>query len=224
MRFRKSIKIAPGLKLNLSKSGISSTFGGKGLSVNIGGKGAYLNTGIPGTGISNRTKIIGGEIKDKSGDSDIEKAEWIDTDKLIKSLNETANEFEAIRENTNDFEYKEFKNKIKLAKGKVSFASNLSYLELYQIIPKDDTIIMATQYCGKFSMGAIVLTKYLFYATCKQDDQLIVLPLDEIKAVSPMGGFFKTNILIKTDKDDYTIKSVVRLKETIDILTKIIQK
>jgi hypothetical protein len=59
MRFRKSIKIAPGLKINLSKSGISSTIGGKGLSVNIGTRGAYLNTGIPGTGISNRTKLDG---------------------------------------------------------------------------------------------------------------------------------------------------------------------
>jgi hypothetical protein len=60
MRFHKSIKIAPGVKLNFSKSGISSTVGGKGLSVNVGGKGAYLNTGIPGTGISNRTKLDGG--------------------------------------------------------------------------------------------------------------------------------------------------------------------
>jgi hypothetical protein len=59
MRFRKSIKIAPGLKINFSKSGISSTIGGKGLSVNIGSRGTYLNTGIPGTGISNRTKLDG---------------------------------------------------------------------------------------------------------------------------------------------------------------------
>jgi hypothetical protein len=59
MRFRKSIKIAPGLKINLSKSGVSTTVGGKGLSANIGGQGAYLNTGIPGTGVSNRVKISG---------------------------------------------------------------------------------------------------------------------------------------------------------------------
>jgi hypothetical protein len=65
MRFRKSVKIAPGIKLNFSKSGISSTFGGKGLSVNTGSRGTYLNTGIPGTGISNRTKI-GGHTVDKA--------------------------------------------------------------------------------------------------------------------------------------------------------------
>jgi hypothetical protein len=60
MRFRKSIKIASGLKIHLSKSGVSTTIGGKGLSANIGGKGVYLNTGIPGTGISARHKIAGG--------------------------------------------------------------------------------------------------------------------------------------------------------------------
>jgi hypothetical protein len=60
MRFRKSIKIAPGVKINLSKSGASTTIGGKGLSANIGSRGAYLNTGISGTGISARHKIAGG--------------------------------------------------------------------------------------------------------------------------------------------------------------------
>jgi hypothetical protein len=60
MRFRKSIKIAPGLKINLSKSGVSTTIGGKGLSTNLSSRGAYLNTGIPGTGVSARHKIAGG--------------------------------------------------------------------------------------------------------------------------------------------------------------------
>lgn len=57
--FRKSIKIAPGVRLNLSKRGVSGTFGGKGASINVGSKGAYLNTGIPGTGLYSRTKIGG---------------------------------------------------------------------------------------------------------------------------------------------------------------------
>ena len=57
MRFRKSIKIVPGIKINLSKSGVSMTIGKKGLSMNIGKKGTYLNTGIPGTGIYDRKKI-----------------------------------------------------------------------------------------------------------------------------------------------------------------------
>jgi cobalamin biosynthesis Mg chelatase CobN len=59
MRFNKRIKIAPGIKLNISKSGVSTTLGGRGASVNVGKKGAYLNTSLPGTGLSDRTKISG---------------------------------------------------------------------------------------------------------------------------------------------------------------------
>ena len=57
--FRKRIKIAPGVTVNVSKSGVSGTFGMKGASVNIGENGAFLNTGIPGTGIYDRHKIGG---------------------------------------------------------------------------------------------------------------------------------------------------------------------
>jgi len=59
-KFRKRIKIAPGVNLNLSKSGVSGTFGGKGASVNVGKNGVYANAGIPGTGIYDRKKIGGG--------------------------------------------------------------------------------------------------------------------------------------------------------------------
>jgi hypothetical protein len=55
--YRKSIKIFPGVKLNISKSGISTTIGGKGGSISIGSKGTYLNTGISGTGLSFRYRI-----------------------------------------------------------------------------------------------------------------------------------------------------------------------
>lgn len=60
MRYRKSIKICKGVRLNLSKSGVSATIGVRGLSVNTGPRGTYLNTGIPGTGIYDRRKIGGG--------------------------------------------------------------------------------------------------------------------------------------------------------------------
>lgn len=55
--FRKRIKIAPGLFINLSKSGASFTIGPKGANVNIGKRGAYFNTSLPGTGIYSRCKI-----------------------------------------------------------------------------------------------------------------------------------------------------------------------
>jgi hypothetical protein len=56
-RFSKRIRILPGIRLNISKSGISTTDGPQGASVNIGKKGTYLNTGIPGTGISHRQRL-----------------------------------------------------------------------------------------------------------------------------------------------------------------------
>jgi hypothetical protein len=57
MRFRRSIKLAPGLRMNLSGSGLSWTVGPRGASVSFGKRGTFLNTGIPGTGLSSRTAL-----------------------------------------------------------------------------------------------------------------------------------------------------------------------
>lgn len=62
LRFRNRLKILPGIYLNLGKNGISTTIGPRGANINIGKNGVYLNTGIPGTGISNREKLFGGDI------------------------------------------------------------------------------------------------------------------------------------------------------------------
>ncbi len=59
IRFRKRISIFPWLKLNISKSGFSTTIGPKGFNANVGAKGSFLNTGIPGTGLYSRNKIGG---------------------------------------------------------------------------------------------------------------------------------------------------------------------
>jgi hypothetical protein len=56
-RFRKRVKIIPGIYLNFSKKGISTTIGPRGFSVNIRPGAAYLNSGIPGTGISSRHSL-----------------------------------------------------------------------------------------------------------------------------------------------------------------------
>ncbi len=55
MRFQKSIRIAPGFRINLSKSGVGVSVGPKGLKVGVDAKGrSYSSVGIPGTGISQR--------------------------------------------------------------------------------------------------------------------------------------------------------------------------
>lgn len=71
MRYRKSVKISKGVRVNFSKSGISTTVGGRGMSVNTGKNGTYLNTGIPGTGLYDRQKIGGDNAayKNSSGSS-----------------------------------------------------------------------------------------------------------------------------------------------------------
>jgi hypothetical protein len=55
-RFRKSIKVLPGIRLNVGKRGINSvSVGGHGVTTNIGKHGAHTTYSIPGTGISYRT-------------------------------------------------------------------------------------------------------------------------------------------------------------------------
>ncbi|QGS68698.1 DUF4236 domain-containing protein [Oceanobacillus sp. 143] len=51
-RFRKSVKVAPGIRLNVSKKGVSTTIGGKGLRVNSSSRGVSIGASIPNTGIS----------------------------------------------------------------------------------------------------------------------------------------------------------------------------
>lgn len=55
--YRKKINIAPGINMNVSKSGVSTSIGGKGFSVTSGEKGTYVNTSITGTGIYDRKNI-----------------------------------------------------------------------------------------------------------------------------------------------------------------------
>ncbi len=52
IRFRRTLKIAPGVKLNFSKSGVSTTVGPKGFHFTFGKKGVRRTVSIPGTGVS----------------------------------------------------------------------------------------------------------------------------------------------------------------------------
>lgn len=57
-RFSKRIKILPGISLNLSGSGISTTIGPKGAKVNIGKRGVTASSSLPGTGLSWRERLF----------------------------------------------------------------------------------------------------------------------------------------------------------------------
>jgi hypothetical protein len=56
-RFRKSISIIPGVRVNLSNGAPSLSIGPRGASLSVGKNGTFANLGLPGTGLSYRTRI-----------------------------------------------------------------------------------------------------------------------------------------------------------------------
>jgi uncharacterized protein DUF4236 len=54
-RFRKRLRISPGLALNLSRCGVSASLGVRGAIVNVGRYGIQETMGLPGSGVSCRT-------------------------------------------------------------------------------------------------------------------------------------------------------------------------
>lgn len=73
LNFRKSFKIAPGVKLNVSKKGISSVSAGvKGARVSVGKKGTRTTVGIPGTGLS-----YSSHKSHKKSETDVYDGAWI---------------------------------------------------------------------------------------------------------------------------------------------------
>lgn len=62
-RFRKIISVIPGVKINLSKSGVSTSLGGRGATVNVGTSGKRtLTLGLPGTGLSYQVPLGGAVV------------------------------------------------------------------------------------------------------------------------------------------------------------------
>jgi hypothetical protein len=51
-RFRRSIKLFPGLRLNFGKRGISASIGVRGAHVTYGPTGTRTTVGLPGSGLS----------------------------------------------------------------------------------------------------------------------------------------------------------------------------
>jgi hypothetical protein len=68
-RFRHSFKIIPGVRLNLSKTGLSCSIGGAPLTLNVGPRGVYGTASLPGTGVSFRQQLVGGSGTRQEPDS-----------------------------------------------------------------------------------------------------------------------------------------------------------
>ena len=56
-RFHKSFRLFPGVRLNLSKSGVSATLGVPGANLNIRGRRIRRTVGIPGSGLSHVEEV-----------------------------------------------------------------------------------------------------------------------------------------------------------------------
>lgn len=56
-RFRRSFKIAPGLRLNVGRKSLSIRAGVKGFGLTSGTAGSRVTGGVPGTGLSYRKRI-----------------------------------------------------------------------------------------------------------------------------------------------------------------------
>ena len=60
LRFSRRLSIIPGLRLNLSKSGVSASIGHRGAWYTVGSHGQRATLGLPGTGLF-WTERIGGK-------------------------------------------------------------------------------------------------------------------------------------------------------------------
>ena len=58
VRIRKTFKIFPGVRVNLSKGGASFTVGAKGYHLNFSKRGVRQTVGLPGSGISETSYIV----------------------------------------------------------------------------------------------------------------------------------------------------------------------
>lgn len=66
-RFRRSVRLMPGVHVNFGKRGISTSLGGRGATANIGRKGPRATVGIPGSGLSYSTRLFGGGRSRRAG-------------------------------------------------------------------------------------------------------------------------------------------------------------
>ena len=57
MRFRRRVKLLPGVHLNVSGSGLGVSLGPRGSSISFGPSGVYHNVSIPGMGFYSRERL-----------------------------------------------------------------------------------------------------------------------------------------------------------------------
>lgn len=66
LRYRKQIKLLPGVKLNISKSGFSTSVGKPGNTLNVSSRGVKSTVGLPGTGLSYSQMLTKGRHRSRT--------------------------------------------------------------------------------------------------------------------------------------------------------------
>lgn len=83
VRIRKTFTLFPGVRVNLSKGGMSLSVGRKGFTLNFSKQGVRQTTGLPGSGISHTSYLFKNEDDDKEKEKE-NKERASDVDKKPK--------------------------------------------------------------------------------------------------------------------------------------------
>ena len=67
LRFRRSVTLIPGVRLNIGKRGGSIRVGGRGFGYTAGTSGTTVTAGVPGTGLFYSKKISAPQAQAKAG-------------------------------------------------------------------------------------------------------------------------------------------------------------
>ena len=65
IRFHRQFTLFPGVKVNVSKTGMSITIGGKGFHLNFSKRGVMQTTNLPGKGLSHRSYLFKNDEDDE---------------------------------------------------------------------------------------------------------------------------------------------------------------
>ncbi len=69
IRFRRTFRILPGVRLNVSKHGISTSVGGRGAHLTFNRFGVRQSVGLPGTGLSETSYLFGGNRAEEEAEA-----------------------------------------------------------------------------------------------------------------------------------------------------------
>ena len=98
VRFRRTFQLFPGVKVNVSKGGISFTVGTRGYHLNFSNRGVKQTVGVPGTGVSHSTYLFEEDDDDQKEKKDGSDSHRKQSSRKTKATNTTAENHEDIIE------------------------------------------------------------------------------------------------------------------------------